>query len=619
MYFTTLLQTPATPHPPGVVLSWLAAPAEYFLNGGGTTDVCATYLRCISTYVHCLTNIAIAESGDVGGNTVISIIKAAGKAATKCRDNRALISSSGIISTLAQLSSCWEEAAKQQLLEGGGDSSATSSKQQKQRSASNNNSSVTSTTAKQKMKTCALTPYHAELMRCCVLAGQYRFAYSFAELHPINFVGPMRSMSAAASSSGGGGGMAGLDPVEAADGIETYLTYFYYYGMVCVGCDDYELAAHCFRICVSAPSQVVSAISIAARKKLLLIQCLLVEEYGLAAGSGGGYSEGSAAGKGKDKKDVAMELPAASSPCVIRYMSGSSVKGGTFGATGKPESAAEGPVTTTAAGAEGGTTAPSTSAQSASSSTAAVAGGRPVGGRRDRSKEKNYYHLGRYHDIVVAYLNDNAEHLDFILDDTAELLAYDGNLGLAKRVKDSIAWRNVAKTASVYEVVALEKIGSTTTETKIGDIGEKRKKAEDLLLEILSEGKADCSFGVKIDQESGVVYFPREGDGSWDDDDEDMDRDEDDEQLEGMASRVKECMALAQRIRELDTALTASNRYQTLVIRDRTAKGLATVGGKASGGGSSTATEAGGASLSGGSGPRGVAELGRSGPMDTFD
>uniref|UniRef100_A0A7S4QTU7 COP9 signalosome complex subunit 3 N-terminal helical repeats domain-containing protein n=2 Tax=Ditylum brightwellii TaxID=49249 RepID=A0A7S4QTU7_9STRA len=602
-YFTTLLTTHPTPPPPAVILSWLAGPADYFLGGGGSTDVCAAYLRCVSTYADCLVEVAVAESGDVGGNTVISVARAAGRAATKCRDHRGVIASSGIIATLSRLATCWETAAKQkELMEDARKKQQQSGEEEKQQQQSVADSDDKSS----KMKTRALTPYHAELMRCCILAGHYRYASSFAESHPVNFVGPMRSMHAAMASASRSsssflarGVNPGLDPVEVADAVETYLTYFYYLGMVYIGCEDLELAAHCFRVCVVAPSQVVSAISIAARKKLLLCQCLLVEEYGLATSGEGG--------KGKSKKDMIMELPAASSPCVGRYMSGSSVKGGTFGAK-TASSAPEG--TSAAATSQSGTTAAASGGTTSSTTTAKA---RQLSGRRDRSMEQNFYHLGRYHDIVIAYLKDNAEHLDVILQDTADLLAYDGNLGLAKRIRDSMSWKDVAKTVSIYKVVALEKVVS-----KDGDCTEKRKKAESLLLEILQYGgrkksntDASLPFGVKIDQESGMVYFPREGDELWDDDyDEEED---DDDQLQDMATRVKTCMSLAQRVRELDTVLSESNRYQRLVISDRTSRGLDTVGGK-TGGGSSMPTEGGP-----GSGPMGVADLGRSSPMDAFD
>ena len=64
-----------------------------------------------------------------------------------------------------------------------------------------------------------------------------------------------------------------------------------------------NLAVRCFRTCLCIPSEVVSAIAVAAWKKLVLIQCLLQTDLPV-------------------DKTKPMDLPNPTPSCVQRYMNG---------------------------------------------------------------------------------------------------------------------------------------------------------------------------------------------------------------------------------------------------------------------------------------------------------
>ena len=60
--------------------------------------------------------------------------------------------------------------------------------------------------------------------------------------------------------------------------VRHVLRYFLLRGMIHVGCNDWTMAVRCFWTCLSIPSEIVSLLAVSAWKKLLLVQCLQMEE-----------------------------------------------------------------------------------------------------------------------------------------------------------------------------------------------------------------------------------------------------------------------------------------------------------------------------------------------------
>ena len=371
----------------------------------------------------------------------------------------------------------------------------------------------------------------------------------------------------------------------------SYLRTHYYAGLVHVGCNDWDAALDSFHLCLTMPCSTVSAVSVAARKKSLLVQCLLLESDELDGNNANNSTKANAQERiigvvaGKSPKSAlekkVLDLPGAASAAVCKYMSASSNRVGRNVSEGGSGSAPE----RTTAGSETSEQPPGAadggggrssrrrmrSVNSNSSSDAAGGGESGLGGPSDGSKSKNY-NLGSYHDLVSTYISGNANHYAKLLLEMMDLLHSDGNWGLAKQLEGRLlAYRSIRKVASVYSVVGVDVLAKKIQE--VGPTGEVGKHGiEDVLM-----GMAACDaknplivdpFVAKIDQSTGMVSF-------LDQDDDESDDDCDDEAwMEAdLSNRLHSCIALAERVRDLDIALTTSPKYMQYSMKEKMMKG----------------------------------------------
>ena len=110
---------------------------------------------------------------------------------------------------------------------------------------------------------------------------------------------------------------------------ETYLRYFYYLGMIHIGCGDLEGAVSAFSVCLAVPCHMVSAITVAARKKMLLCRCSLTDPTNpadmLAASAHTDGDDGEAAKRARTMmRQRLLSVPAAASPAVTRFLDNAS-------------------------------------------------------------------------------------------------------------------------------------------------------------------------------------------------------------------------------------------------------------------------------------------------------
>ena len=103
----------------------------------------------------------------------------------------------------------------------------------------------------------SLTPFHSEFLQVALLAGQYRYASAFLASHPMS--------------------QTTLDFPYLRIDPSSYLRTHYYAGLVHVGCNNWNAALDSFHLCLTMPCSSVNAVAVAARKKSLLVQCLLLE------------------------------------------------------------------------------------------------------------------------------------------------------------------------------------------------------------------------------------------------------------------------------------------------------------------------------------------------------
>lgn len=527
-------------------------------------------------------------------------------------------------------------------------------------------------TADPNLPPCAvLTPAHPELVECCLLAGHYRAAIRLLTDIPVRTVSAAKAAcmasaidlqnegtgaAAAASAAAAAGGSAPAAASASSSNLkkaasaktlpgvatETYLRYFYYLGMIRVGCDDLEGAVAAFSVCLTVPSHTVSAITIAARKKMLLCRCLLSDPIGpsdLAAASA--YSDGDDKETAKRVRSTTrarlLSIHAAASPAVERFLSNASPSfsssspdqpgqfpGGNIGKSSSsgsikrsrgaagdyydddvamsPSAFDEGRRVSVRADSGAEDDAPETAVEQPSGADAGaeVADGKPkADGGGDggdgggdgaptvdsarRLREGNSYNLGRYDSLVDAFASNDVKKFRDARGSMANILAVDGNAGLAEKVESDMLSRQVYAVAAVYEVVSLATLAS--------DIGLKGRTAEAESLTRKMVAKGDIS--AKIDHESGMVYFVAA------DEDDDEDSDEEEEYRADLAGQMQQCIDLAGRIRILDADITASSRYQQISVRkEANAKANAQSGEGDEGASSGT-----------GGGPRGVADI----------
>lgn len=342
-----------------------------------------------------------------------------------------------------------------------------------------------------------------------------------------------------------------------------YLRYHYYAGLVHIGCDDWNSSLDSFYLCLTIPCQTVSAISIAARKKSLLVECILLEAEELDKNSGSG---GKKSGRTAVESRV-LDVPGAASQVVARFMAKSSNRVG-----GGDDDMFGGNVPAALAGAE--TSEQPTRERGSSrrrmrtaASNISSDGGDDGGGR----KAKNYSQLGRYHELVSTYISGNANHYATLLAEMTGLLRADGNWGLAKRLEGRLVYREVRHKASVYSVTrmyaleeTLQKACSSLGSTGGGEIGTRR--IEDLLM-----GMAACDwedplvadpFVARMDHSTNMVSFQDEDTSNHKAANEELEKD--------LSDRLASCVALAERVRQLDIGLTTAPKYQQHAMKQNT-------------------------------------------------
>jgi hypothetical protein len=348
-----------------------------------------------------------------------------------------------------------------------------------------------------------------------------------------------------------------------------YLRYHYYAGLFHIGCDDWNASLDSFYLCLTIPCQTVSAISIAARKKSLLVECILLEAEELDKNSGSG---GKKSGRGAVESRV-LDVPGAASQVVARYMAKSSNRVGGGGGGDDDMYGGSGVLAALASAPGGAETSEQPtrergvsrrrmrSVPSNISSDGGDDDGGAIGGAGGR-KAKNCFQLGRYHELVSTYISGNANHYATLLTEMTGLLRADGNWGLAKRLEGRLVYRAVRQKASVYSVTrmgaleeTLQKVSSSLGSTG-GEIGTRR--IEDLLM-----GMTACDwddplvadpFVAKMDHSTNMVSFQDEDPSNHKVANEKLEKD--------LSNRLASCFKLAERVRQLDIGLTTAAKYQ---------------------------------------------------------
>ena len=563
--------------------------------------------------------------------------QAAGTAATRLRDGRSGVARSGVIPALASIAAAYQERPASDRGSGKSDGDGDGD-------AAMADADADADAAAGPVPVPVLTPAHPELLQCCLLAGHCRAAARLAGTVPV------RTVDGTGTAGAVGAPPPGPPPARtrpaALPGVtsDTYLRYFYYLGRVRVGCDDVVGALAAFSVCLSAPAHLVSAVAVAARKKMVLCRCLASPPLSGPLGVGADAdSDRMRRARAKLRRDI-TSVPPSVSPFVAEYIG--SASGGTAAASlsgggggrggggggGEAITSAkrsrgydndgndvvmEGGEGTTGGGAEGsgersqqqqrggddgGETkmAVEVEVEVEMEEPELSAGMPPEDADRSQPqqppvsdrfrRDMNHHNLGRYEMLADAFASSDRVAFRSLREGMTDLLRLDGNASLAERVEQWMNTRAVYAVAAVYEVASLSDVANEMG-LEGGAAEAERMVRDAVAASSLSPSAPHLS--ARIDQESGMVSFDAHADVYGDESDDDDD--DDGTYRTGLASQMRQCFELAERIRLLDTQVTTSGKYQDILARkERNAKNASQVGD----GGKNSA------------GPRGVADLG---------
>lgn len=188
------------------------------------------------------------------------------------------------------------------------------------------------------------------------------------------------------------------------------------------------------------------------------------------------------------------------------------------------------------------------------------------GGQGENSRVDS--HLGRYHDLVSAYVSGKTDQYVKLLTEMTDLLYTDGNWELGKQLERRLlVYRSIRKVALVYSVVGVDVLEGSSDITRAGEVG--KRGIEDILMGMTRSDSGDPllfdPFVARMDHSTNMVSFLDDDDDDNDDYTRRMDAD--------LSARLQSCIALAQRVRDLDIALTTSPKYQQLVMKESMMRG----------------------------------------------
>lgn len=214
--------------------------------------------------------------------------------------------------------------------------------------------------------------------------------------------------------------------------------------MIHIGCNEWHLAIRSFWTCVTIPSDVISAITIAAWKKMVLCQCLLAPVTENKPQVSGGKPTPT-----QTKAPSILNLPGAASAPVVRFL-----------------------------------TMASTSKKAADSSA----------GSSSEQQHQSQCGIREYFELVNAFCQGDRRKYVEVKVRNAALWQADGNTGIVNRVQTDLQHRQVYQLSRIYSVMPLSQLSSELQLTT--------EQVQALLVQLSAKG---MDIHVETD---GMVSFP---------------------------------------------------------------------------------------------------------------
>jgi hypothetical protein len=325
-----------------------------------------------------------------------------------------------------------------------------------------------------------------EFLQACIYAKEYQYAYQqIMDTWPLpsqDFLPMMR---------------------YAATPVDILLRYYYLRGVVCMGCEQqcYPLAIRCFWTCLCVPTSsdanAVSAIAIAAWKKLVLLQSLspigIFHSTTTNVTAVNNKTEGAAAVTPSNVSssinvptvtipictnplstpkemswDLVRFLSQAKAPPDLRFLS-TAVLSATPNSTEQVEPPANDDCTMHVVEADNSSKSNISSAVFGVDDEANSSNQRAVMDDRNHNVQTRsvtastpcfYPSLGVYiyKQLVQAYISIDRRKFDEILEECVGLFRDDGNLGFVRRVGNALLYRQIYELSRIYASITLDEL-----------------------------------------------------------------------------------------------------------------------------------------------------------------
>ena len=399
------------------------------------------------------------------------------------------------------------------------------------------------------------TPFHAEFLQCCILAGQYRSAEKFVRTCPVKGVSSCLSL---------------LYPATAESSImqsEMFLRYHYYLGVILFACDLYQDAKVAFHMCMTLPGDKLSEIAIAARKKTIVINCLNLckdEDFLQAtfvmmdAKFCAKYcTESNTTFRSSSLSKHLLSIPDGSSLILRKLFDRVSHQYSSLSNSKNLETATSAleiqdhQVQETNVSDYPEETEDSMTHPSMRTSMTHDTDTPPV------ESQSNYFGLLSYEDVVHTFASGNISLLKVKLQMYNALFVGDGNVGLLKRLVPALQYLLLIRASHVYTVMPLKRLVQFL-DLQVNDVHPVRS-IESWFMSLTLKQKEIIPY--RLDSEKEMISFVSPKSVVY--------RCEESSKM--IAHRIESCIGLAERISRLDGAITTSIKYQHGLLREEAA------------------------------------------------
>lgn len=421
-------------------------------------------------------------------------------------------------------------------------------------------------------KSAYLTQVQVEFCHLALLAEQYRFA---ARAMEGTWPRPTSAIS-----------------------VRSVLRYYGSRGMIHVGCNDHGMAIRCFWTCLSVPSDIVSVLGLNAWKKLVLVQCLQMEDDDYrpmapqketqqrqqqhqqhqVGGAGAGFSMNSMGGGGGNGgsnssggSTVAilskgpLSLPKAIPTCYTRFLNAA---GNT---NSKQASRMQNLPQQQRMQPEEMQQHPGMVQEDLGEPSSEQQHQHPP----QQQGQPSHSNVGVrvYMDLVHAFLAGDRDLFQSLQQQHAAWLESDGNMGLVRQCETAMLQRQVYQLSRMYAVIPLTQLA---TKLKMESVEKTKELLQQLSIlktcaatsnskhtkwpsiDVEDDGMVVFHFAstTTVHEEIGSMMTATESDGT-------------DRELE---DNIKELIHLTQQVEKLDVNIAVSPMYHALVRRNNDAK-----------------------------------------------